>query len=220
MVSIHFYGHSAVKISNKMNVIIDPGKWYGKMLVPSDEKADIILVTHTHSDHLGNAAELSIKNKAIVVAPRNVIDEVAKSGAPSELMKIIKPRENISYKGIKIEAHELTHGPKLFPFSRQMLGFTIFLSGKSFVHLGDAASLENVRRMNCDILFVPIGGFVTFDLNHAVEAVSIIKPKIAIPIHARTPISSSKPQNFVDLVEQRYPDVNVMILKPGTSVEV
>lgn len=209
-----------MKISNKLNIIIDPGKLSGKTLVPSDEKVDIILVTHKHSDHLGNAAELSIKNKAIVVAPRNVIDEVAKSGAPSELMKIIRPGEDISYKGIKIEACELIHGPKLFPFSRQMFGFTIFLGGKSFVHLGDTASLENVRRMNCDILFVPIGGFVTFDLNLAVEAVAIIKPKIAIPIHARTPITASNPQDFADQVKQKCPDTNVIILKPGTSIEV
>lgn len=205
-----------MKISNKLNVIIDPGKWLNKMLVPIEEKADIILVTHRHQDHLGNAFEISKRNNAVIIAGEDVINAVTRAGASGELTKIIKPGEETSYKRVKIKGHKLTHGPKFFPFTRHLLGFTIFLGKKSFTHLGDAASLEDMQEIKCDVLFVPVGGFFTFNPNRAAEAISIIKPKIAFPIHAKT----SKAKDFLGLVKKKGLETNVIVLEPGASVTV
>ncbi|HYB92636.1 MAG TPA: MBL fold metallo-hydrolase, partial [archaeon] len=65
-------------------------------------------------------------------------------------------------------------------------GYVFELGGNRFVHLGDTY-LDGVQRLaNIDVLFIPIGGFFTMDINDAVKALDIIKPQAAIPMHFNT----------------------------------
>src|SRR4030095_2690116 len=68
---ITYHGHSAFEIkADKYNIIIDPflnGNKHAK-IKPSDVKADYIVLTHAHGDHLGDTFEIAKKNNATIIA--------------------------------------------------------------------------------------------------------------------------------------------------------
>jgi L-ascorbate metabolism protein UlaG (beta-lactamase superfamily) len=83
--------------------------------------------------------------------------------------------------------------------------------GVRFAHLGDTY-LDGVQPLeNVDVLFIPIGGFFTMDVEEALEALDIIKPDAAIPMHFNT-FSQIKadPQRFKQLAENAGHRVTVL----------
>ena len=69
---ISYHGHSVVKIeTNTHTILIDPfitGNGQTD-LNASEEKADAILLTHGHNDHVGDTVEIAKRSNAIVIAP-------------------------------------------------------------------------------------------------------------------------------------------------------
>jgi len=49
--------------------------------------------------------------------------------------------------------------------------------------MGDTDVVDEINSINCDVLFVPIGGTYTMDYKEAAEYTNNIKPKVVIPIH-------------------------------------
>ena len=60
--------------------------------------------------------------------------------------------------------------------------------GLSVAHLGDLGHVSGVDGLqNIDVLLVPIGGFYTIDTGAAIQVIERVKPRIAIPMHFKTP---------------------------------
>lgn len=61
--------------------------------------------------------------------------------------------------------------------------------GRRYVHMGDIGCYpgdEAVEKIsNCDVLFIPVGGFFTIDHKEAIDLVKKINPKITVPMHFR-----------------------------------
>ena len=98
-------------------------------------------------------------------------------------------------------------------------GILFTAAGKTIYHAGDTALFSDMKligeRHPVDVLFIPIGDNFTMGPEDAAYAVSLIKPKVVVPIHYNTfPPIEVDPQVFVNLVE----DANVQILQPGEYV--
>ncbi|MFX1598875.1 MAG: MBL fold metallo-hydrolase [Promethearchaeota archaeon] len=220
MVNVKFYGHSAIRLTGEKNIVLDPGIVKGEILVPDKEETDIICVTHKHKDHFGNAAEMAKRHEAWIVGNKQTIAVAYRKRVPIKLLKYLQNGKTLTSNGAVITGYRLRHG---FPFMRFMvdvMGFVLSMSGVSFAHLGDTVWCENLRRIKTNILFVPIGGIVTFNVKKAVEVVRMIKPDIVVPIHAETSISTTDFRLFERLIRKKTRGISVETMEIGETIEV
>lgn len=99
-------------------------------------------------------------------------------------------------------------------------GILFTAEGKTIYHAGDTALFGDMeligKRHPIDIAFLPIGDNFTMGPEDAAYAVSLLKPKIVVPVHYNTfPPIEQDPADFTKLVE----DAEVQVLKPGEFVK-
>jgi L-ascorbate metabolism protein UlaG (beta-lactamase superfamily) len=215
MVSImrlKWLGHASWKlIAGGKTIYIDP--YQGDY----DEKADIILASHSHTDHCEPSKVNMVKGDGtVIIAPE---DCATKIGAQ---VKSLKPGEKATYGDVTVEAVE-AYNVKRFrspgvPFHPKGLGvgYLIRSGGKTIYHVGDSDFIPEMSALEgVDLMLIPSGGTYTMDNEDASEATVAIRPKTAIPMH----IWDTDPGEFKNKVES-VSDVKVVVLRPGDSYDI
>jgi L-ascorbate metabolism protein UlaG (beta-lactamase superfamily) len=201
-VRVTYLSHSCFEVKDvDHTLLIDPFFRKENPNAPSyTGKPDIVLITHEHFDH--NAAE---SFNATVVAPPPLAGKFKK-------MVIMEHGATTLVKGISITMIGARHHQSKYP-----AGYVFELGGVRFAHLGDTY-LDGVQPMeNVNVLFIPIGGFFTMNIEEALAALTIIKPNNAIPMHYDT-FSQIKadPQLFKQLAENA--GHHVIVLSIGGAI--
>jgi L-ascorbate metabolism protein UlaG (beta-lactamase superfamily) len=176
--------HASTLIEAGAKVIyVDPAKPAKLSGLP---KADLILITHTHSDHMdpGSIAEISKSGTEIIA-----------SAAVAATVKTAKPianGESQMWQGWTIEAvpaYNLTRGPapgKLFHDKGTGNGYVLTYGGKRFYFSGDTENVPEMRALkNIDVAFVCMNLPYTMPPEEAADAVKAFHPKVVIPYHYR-----------------------------------
>lgn len=215
MIEITWLGHSAVKIQGSRTVYIDPFLTGNPAASTSPEKiksADIVVVTHHHGDHLGDAFAIAKKTGATLVAIHEIAVEAQSHGIPSEGMNI---GGTVEVKGVKVHMVQALHSAE----KGNAAGVVVEIDGKRIYHAGDTGLTYDLKIIgeffHPDLSFVPIGDRYTMGIPSAVKAVEFIQTKKVIPIHYGTfPIVQADPQEFKKKVGSLS---EVIILKPGES---
>ncbi|MDI6645363.1 MAG: MBL fold metallo-hydrolase [Methanobacteriaceae archaeon] len=205
------------KIKAKNNIIhIDPGYIgdFENQEIPEEEleeKADLILITHFHPDHLQKEALNKIYGPdTIVLAPQTL-----KNGING---KEIKPNEELKFNNIKIKAVDAYNTPegsstKKFHKKGENVGYILSVDNKTIYHAGDTDFIPEMKEFrDIDLSLIPIGGTFTMNIKEAVEAILVIKPKIAIPMHMK----DANPEEFKKLVEEKS-NIKVKLLEIGET---
>ena len=203
---ITWLGHSSFKIKIRDKVIyIDP--YAGEY----DEKADIILISHSHYDHFNLEKINFLRNdETIIFGPSDVVSEV--DGA--ELISINETKELDNLKITGVPMYSATHA------LGSGVGFVIEAAGKKLYHAGDAGLMSEFQEIKSDIALLPIGGTYTMNAQEAAEAVKMMQPKIAIPMHYGSIVGTiDDAENFRELVEDET-KTQVRILEVGEVIEV
>lgn len=195
--------HSSIKIEDDVICYVDP-----YLIEEETHDADYILITHPHHDHFSlKDIQKVAKKDTKYVFPYSMKDQI--SGV--NYVILLKPYDEFSYKKIKIKAlHSYNNITKEFhPFWEFWLGYRIEINGVSYAVLGDSDYNEDINKVLCDVLFVPVGGKYTMDYIEAAQLTNEIKPKIVIPTHYGL-ITGTKDdgKNFEKLVSK---DINVII---------
>ncbi len=185
--NIHWLGHASFRIEAEDLVIyIDP--WQ----LGHSPEADIILISHDHSDHCSPEDVAKIQNEDTVIVT------IAASAAKLKgQIEIIKPGDSLTVKGIAIEtvpAYNLTKfrspGNPFHPKESGHVGFIITLGGQRIYHTGDADVIPEMETVTADIALLPVSGTYVMTAEEAVQAAEIIQPKVAIPMHIGRGIGS------------------------------
>ncbi len=224
---LSYHGHSVVKIQTKgKTILIDPfinGNSLTDLSV-SSEQPDAILLTHAHNDHVGDTVELAKKKNAKVVAPVELANHLSAQGVDAVGMNLggshqfdfgtVKFTKAFHSSSYKTESGEVIYGG-------MPAGILFTAEGKTIYHAGDTdlfGDMELIgKRHQIDVAFVPIGDFFTMGPEDAAFAVSLIKPKIAVPIHFDTfPPIKQDPEKFKGMVK----DTKVIILAVGNKIEI
>lgn len=169
---IKLLGHSAFLITSDsgVRIITDPyqsGGFNGGIeYKPIRETADIVTISHEHSDH-------------------NYVKDIG--GNP----EIIRKTDEREVKGIKI-AGTLTCHDKTSGRQRGLnTVFCVTVDGIRVCHLGDLGhelSAKEIKAIgDVDVLLIPVGGYFTIDAAEAFRTVNALNPKIVIPMHYKTP---------------------------------
>lgn len=179
---IHWHGHASTRIDASKIIYIDPWE------IKSGPKADIILITHSHYDHL---SEPDIKKLS---KPETEIVCTADSAAKLKgNVHVVKPGDVVEVCGVKIEAVSSYNLHKQFhPRSNNWVGYIINIDGKRIYQAGDTDLIPEMKEIDVDIAMLPIGGTYTMTAEEAATACEWIKTKEVIPIHWGKVVGSEK----------------------------
>ncbi|MBN2111488.1 MBL fold metallo-hydrolase [Candidatus Woesearchaeota archaeon] len=177
-IRIEWLGHAAVRIILGMVIYIDPYQ------VSSNEKADLILITHGHYDHCSvEDIQKIAKHETIIIATTDCTSKFAGKVEAADL-RLAVPGKKFEVGEVKIEAVPAYNPKKQFhPKSNDWVGYIVEVKGKRIYHAGDTDVIPEMEKINADIALLPIGGTYTMTPEEAAEAANKINPKIAIPIH-------------------------------------
>jgi L-ascorbate metabolism protein UlaG (beta-lactamase superfamily) len=169
---IFWLGHSSVKIKSGKIVYIDPWK------LKDPEKADIILVSHSHYDHFSPEDIRKLqKDSTIVVCPPDC-------RGISGNVRHVKPGDRLEMDGVEVEVVPSYNTNKEFhPRKNNWAGFILTVEGKRIYYCGDADFIPEMKNIKADIVIIPVGGTYTMTAEEAANAVNAIQPELAIPIH-------------------------------------
>jgi len=226
MLKTTFLGHSCVMATDgKYNIIIDPFLTGNPQanLKPEDVKVDFVLVTHGHSDHLGDAVPIAKANDATIIAPNELAVYVSKQGAKAHNMHI-GGAYDFPFGRVKLTiAHHGSAAGDGLEYTGNPCGFLITMGGKLMYHSGDTGLFYDMKLIgdmnSIDLAFLPIGDNFTMGIEDAAKAVEFLHPKKVVPIHYKTwDVIATEPKEFADKLKGS--STKVVIIKPGESVEI
>jgi L-ascorbate metabolism protein UlaG (beta-lactamase superfamily) len=244
---LHWYGHSAWKITTPSGgvILIDP--W---LTVPTNPdknsitelgRVDYILITHGHRDHIGDAIAIGKKTGAKLLAPyalaQNMVpvvgypkDQVIYGGNVGGTIDLPKAGAKVLYVNA-IHGSELTEPqlPKPGPgqpaalASGNPVGYVIMINdGPTVYHTGDTDVFEDMRLIptfhHVDVMLACIGGYFTMDPERAALAVQYVNPTHVIPMHYGTfGLLAGTPDQFHAALNKRKQADKVIVMKPGEA---
>ena len=170
---IHWLGHDGFHIDADKIIYIDPYQ------INPGEKADLILITHAHSDHCSPADVSRIQKPDTII-----VTEKDSAGKLHGDVRLVKPGDELIVDEIKIKAVPAYNTNKNFhPRANGWLGFIVEFDGVLFYHAGDTDHIPEMDDFKVDIALLPVSGTYVMTANEAVDAAVAIGPKLAIPMH-------------------------------------
>ncbi len=178
-----FIGHGTLMFElNGTTIHIDPvGRYADYTTLP---KADLILITHQHGDHLDPAAIGQIlKDGTEIFCNTACLEKV-----PSA--KVLKNGDKAEYKGISIEAvpaynlvHKRDNGNPFHP-KGEGNGYVLTIGGNKIYIAGDTENIPEMKDLKkIDIAFLPMNLPYTMTPQMVADAAASFNPKILYPYH-------------------------------------
>jgi L-ascorbate metabolism protein UlaG (beta-lactamase superfamily) len=200
---IKWLGHASFRIDgSKAVVYVDP--WKLKSAVP----ADVVCITHSHFDHLSeeDVAKIS-KPTTVIIGPPD-----CKAGFGAAF-KAIAPGGSHTVGDVTVEAVPAYNTDKEFhPKQNNWVGYIITIDGIRVYHSGDTDMIPEMGELHVDVALVPVGGTYTMTVEQAANAITKIKPQVAVPMHCGDIVGSLKDRETF----QKHSAAPVVILDPTT----
>jgi len=205
-IDLQWLGHATFRINVQNKIIyIDPYQ------LTTEEKADFILITHSHYDHCSQQdIQKIVKDGTTIICTADCQSKIARLGKKIN-MELIEPGIEITINALKIRAVEAYNPNKKFhPKSEGWVGYIIQINNIVIYHAGDTDLIKEMEKLtgyskkgNIFIALLPVGGTYTMTAEDAAKAASIIKPTLAIPMHYGSIVGSrTDAENFVKLCEE------------------
>jgi L-ascorbate metabolism protein UlaG (beta-lactamase superfamily) len=239
-----WYGQSAFKILTPTGKVLLVDPWLtnpvfekAKDELAALEHVDLILVTHGHSDHVGDAVEIGKRTRAKLVATFDLSAAIVSAlGYPSDLADV----ETTGHMGgtltllggeVAVTFVPAWHGSAVSKeetappvYAGTPAGLVIALrDGPTIYHTGDTdlfSDMALVSRFNkIDIMLVCIGDHFTMGPARAAEAVKLVDPRIVIPMHYGTfPVLTGTPEAVNHELKQRNLKAELRVMNIGETI--
>lgn len=215
---VTWFGHSTFRIkTGNTTVLIDPF-FVGNPAAPTShndiEACDLILITHDHADHVGQALELAIKHDAEVVAIFDCVQSLLAQGLPEHLGVGMNIGGTVERNGIAIKMVQAMHST----VNGAAAGFILTLADDTCVYIsgdtgvfGDMALFAKFH--DIDVAMLPTGGRFTMDAIEAAYACSLLRCKKVIPHHWGTwGILDQSTDTMAEALRKTAPDTEMVEL--------
>ncbi len=223
-VKIIWHGHANFQIiGTGFNVLIDPFFTHNPKAVvdwKDIEPPDLVLVTHLHGDHEGDAVEICKNTGAMlgcVVGAAGVLHE---RGVPeAQIVNGIgfNIGGTVRHKGVSVTMTEAFHTTE----AGAPTGFIVTLPGGfTIYHAGDTGIFSNMQTWGelyqIDLALLPIGGVFTMDARQAARAAKMLGAGSCIPMHWGTfPLLAQDTDEFEALLGKACPECRFIRAEPG-----
>ncbi len=227
-IKLTWLGHATFRIETPegATVLIDP--WVmGNPACPQNEKTvkkvDVMLCTHGHFDHIGDAVEIAKKHNPTVVGIFELCGWMEKKGVKKTSAMNKGGTQTVADMRVTmvhaVHSCGISDGDDIV-YGGEACGYVIeFKNGVKVYHAGDTAvfgDMSIIRELYApEIALLPIGDHFTMSPREAAHACKLLQPKTVIPMHFGTfPVLTGKPADLKKLVT----GVEVVELKPGQTV--
>ncbi len=192
MIDLTWYGHASWRIQIEgTEVLIDPFL-SGSPTAPvraEEVKADFVILTHGHGDHVGDAVEIAKRTGATVIANAEIARWMRGQGLKQVHAQHIGGGFHHPFGYVKLTI--AVHGSSLpdGSYGGMPAGVLIDAAGTKLYHAGDTglfASMSLIGDEGLDVALLPIGDNYTMGPDDALRAVKLLRPRVAIPMHYRT----------------------------------
>ena len=223
---ITFFGHATIGIeTGKFHLIVDPYfKRNAAATTKSDEvKADYLLITHGHGDHLGDAIEISALTGATVICNTEIGDWLDKKGVKTSMLQV---GGSTQFPFGHLRMTFALHGSSLpdGTYGGLAAGFLLNTLQNEKIYLaGDTGlfgDMALIGEEGIDLAMLPIGGLYTMDPPEALRALKLLKPKVVIPIHYNTMSRLNQDADKWKEKVEAETKTKVVLLKPGEGYEL
>ena len=181
-ITFTFYAHASLGIAwNGLQLYVDP---VGEFDWDNQPKADAILVTHSHYDHLEMATIERLQKQNTVILCDKTSAEAFEHDCVTMLPRAISmPVEGVTVRAVA--AYNISEGYTDFhPESREDCGYLITLGGTTIYVAGDTEDNEDVLALkDVDVAFLPVNQPYTMTVEQAARVVKAIQPKLFYPYH-------------------------------------
>jgi L-ascorbate metabolism protein UlaG (beta-lactamase superfamily) len=220
-------GHSCLLLeSDGTRVLIDPFLKDNPAAAakPGDVKADFILVSHGHDDHVGDTIEIAKRTGAEVISNYEISLWFQTKG-----LKKVHGQQHGGGHGYAFGRVKLTqafHGSVLpdGTYGGNPCGFLMtFNDGKKVYDAADTGLFGDMRLIGeegIDLALLPIGDNYTMGPDDALRAVKLIQPKKVVPIHYNTWELIAQDANAWAERVRAETKTEPVILKPGEWTDV
>jgi L-ascorbate metabolism protein UlaG (beta-lactamase superfamily) len=227
-VKLTWLGHATFRIETpggKM-VLVDP--WVmGNPKCPDSEKkikkVDVMLCTHGHFDHIGDALEIAKQHNPTVVGIFELCGWLEKKGAKKTSPMNKGGTQTVG--DIRVTMVHADHSCGILDgeqiiYGGEACGFVVeFQNGLKIYHAGDTAvfgDMQIIRELYApDVALLPIGDHYVMSPREAAYACKLLKPKVVVPMHFGTfPVLTGTPVQLKQLAK----DVDVVEMKPGQTL--
>ena len=227
-IKLTWLGHATFRIQTPEGSVIYVDPWVmNNPMCPEAEKkvqkVDVMLCTHGHFDHIGDAVEIAKKHDPKVVGIFELCTWMKKKGVQQ-----IAPMNKGGTQTVgdikvtmvhAVHSCGITDGDQIV-YGGEACGFVIeFSNGVKIYHAGDTNVFTDMQIIHelyaPEIAMLPIGDHFTMGPREAAHACGLLKPKTVIPMHFGTfPALTGTPGALQKLV----PGINVVELKPGQTI--
>ena len=190
---------SSIRIEGTKTLYFDPFKISGE-----SHDADMIFITHSHSDHLDpQSISRIIRSDTVLIAPVSTEREIRKASGNADLV-LMAPGEKKDINGISVRTVPAYNSIKPFhPRRYGWNGYLVTMDRVRYYVAGDTDANRELASVACDVALVPIGGVFTMSAKESAKLVNAIRPQVAIPTHYGSIVGKAEDadvfRRFVDL---------------------
>lgn len=205
--------------------------------LPELPSLDLVLLSHHHGDHFDDRAAEQLPKDTLIVTEPGSAQKLARQGFDNTVALKTWDRHSLQKDGhqLTISATPAKHAPTLLqPLLPSVMGslvdyessdgaqFRLYITGDTLMHSGVA---EIARRYtNIDLCLIHLGGtriagiMLTMDAQQGVQALRVVAPKAATPIHHDDyTVFTSPLSDFQELASQELPDVELRYIERGET---
>lgn len=220
--TLTWFGHSNFRLaSDTVSLFIDPffaGNPTAPVGFEQAGRPDLVLVTHDHGDHVGQAVEICKNTGATLVGVYDTVTHLVAKGLPEAQAVGMNLGGTVTLNGVAIKMVQALHSSA----SGCPAGYILtFPDGFCLYHAGDTALFSSMelfgRFHDIHLALLPIGGHFTMDANDAAYACKLLRARQVAPMHWGTfPVLAQGTDPFSQALETHAPDTALVLLTPGT----